>query len=82
MSMRTNCFRCRKPAFAILKIEAMVGETRLKVSGEADEMGICASCMIELAEFFKMRPGDRRNGCCGDDPGIGRDYPLTRQRGL
>jgi hypothetical protein len=39
--------------------EAMVGETRLKVSGEAEETGICSPCMIELADFFKMRYGDR-----------------------
>jgi hypothetical protein len=43
---------------AILKIEVMVGQTRLEVSGDAEETGICSPCMIELADFFRLRPGD------------------------
>ena len=50
-----NCLRCGQPAFAVLKIEAMVDQTRLKVSGVAEETGT-ASGMIELADFFKLRP--------------------------
>jgi hypothetical protein len=56
--MTVNCVRCGQPAIAILKIEVMVGQTRLKVSGDAEETGICSPCMIELAPFFKSRPGD------------------------
>jgi hypothetical protein len=56
--MTVNCVRCGQPAMAILKIEVMVGQTRLKVSADAEETGICSPCMIELADFFKLRPGD------------------------
>ena len=57
--MATNCFRCGQPAFATLKVEATVGETWLKISGEAGETGICAACMIELAKWFES---GRQNG--------------------
>ncbi len=40
------CFRCGRPALAILKIEAAIGETRLKISREAGEAGICAPCIM------------------------------------
>jgi hypothetical protein len=53
--MKANCVRCGAQAFATLKVEATVGETRLAVSGEVDEAGICAACMIGLAEFFNIR---------------------------
>jgi hypothetical protein len=53
-----NCVRCGQPAIAILKIEVMVGQIRLKISEDAEETGICSPCMIELADFFNVRSGD------------------------
>jgi hypothetical protein len=53
IAMTTNCSRCGFPAFATLKVEAAIGETRLIVSGRAGDAGICAACMIGLARFFK-----------------------------
>ena len=44
-------------------IEARIGTTRLKVSGEAGESGICADCMIGLAEWFRW--GENRPECEG-----------------
>jgi hypothetical protein len=70
MDTRTNCFRCGQVAFAILEIEAMVGETRLKISREAEQTGICAPCMIELADFFKLRHADHGNGAGGGNEQI------------
>jgi hypothetical protein len=39
--MTTNCFRCGDPAFATLKVEAAIGDTRLTASGEAADAGMC-----------------------------------------
>ena len=43
MIKTTDCVRCGQAAFAILKIEAMVGQTRLKVSEDA---GLGATCSV------------------------------------
>jgi hypothetical protein len=56
MEMIANCFRCGRSAFATLKIEAAIGATQLKIKGDTRETGICASCMIALADWVK-RPG-------------------------
>ncbi|MGO9467913.1 MAG: hypothetical protein ACLQIB_13680 [Isosphaeraceae bacterium] len=46
-----RCFRCGHPAFATLKVEAMVDNQRLKLAGDARDNAICSPCMIELAEW-------------------------------
>jgi hypothetical protein len=51
--MTLNCFRCSGSAFATLKIEAAIGSTRLRVRGGAAEAGICASCMLGLADWLE-----------------------------
>jgi hypothetical protein len=48
-----NCFRCSGSAFATLKIEAAIGSTLLRVSGGGAEAGICASCMLGLADWLE-----------------------------
>jgi hypothetical protein len=48
------CFRCRQPALATLRIEAVIGRTTLMVSKHAEQPAVCAVCMLELAEWFKM----------------------------
>jgi hypothetical protein len=63
--MTMNCVRCGQPAFAILKIEVMIGETLLKVNEETDETGVCALFMIELSDFFVERHADRRRAYAG-----------------
>ena len=51
--MNPNCFRCGRSAFATITVEAAIGATRLKISGHARETGICAPCMIGLADWLK-----------------------------
>ncbi len=48
------CFRCNRPAFATLNIEATIGTTQLKLSGDAQPAVVCAACMLELAGWFKI----------------------------
>jgi hypothetical protein len=43
----------------------MVGETLLKVSGEADETGIRALFLIELSDFIDVLHADRMRACAG-----------------
>jgi hypothetical protein len=50
--MGETCFRCGRDALATLNIEATIGTTRLKISGDAEPAGICPSCMVALAVFF------------------------------
>ncbi len=50
--MNLSCFRCGEPAFATLNIEAVIGTTPLKVGGGAADTGICAPCMLGLAEWW------------------------------
>ena len=69
--MDTSCCRCgTAPAFATLRLEAMVGETRLAVNGEGDENGICAACMLELAGFFDQADAISRTIPADEDPRI------------
>jgi hypothetical protein len=51
--MNQTCFCCGRPAFATFKVEIAIGPTRLKVTGEAGGMGICAACMIGLADWVE-----------------------------
>jgi hypothetical protein len=51
--MNPKCFRCGRSAFATLKVEAAIGATRLEIRGGGGEMGICAPCMIDLADWLK-----------------------------
>jgi hypothetical protein len=53
--MIATCFCCGSPAFATFKVEVAIGPTRLKITGEAGEAGICAACMIELADWVSDR---------------------------
>ena len=47
------CHRCDAPAYAVLKIEATIGQTQLTVSGEGGAIALCALCMLELKDFFE-----------------------------
>ena len=58
LEMNANCFRCSRPAFATLKVEATIGATRLKVSGTAEPAAVCAACLLELTEFFRASNSD------------------------
>jgi hypothetical protein len=51
--MNPTCFRCGRPGFATLKVEATIGATQIKISGQAAAAGICPSCMVAFAEFVE-----------------------------
>jgi hypothetical protein len=57
MEMPMNCVRCGSSAFTTLKIEAAIGATRLKIKEGAAETGLCAQCVIELAEWLNSGKG-------------------------
>jgi hypothetical protein len=50
--MKPNCLRCGSSALASFTIEAEIGTTQLKISRDADKIGICASCIIGLADWL------------------------------
>ncbi len=50
--MNATCFRCNRPAFATIKIQATIGETTLEVSKHGKREALCAVCVIELADWF------------------------------
>ncbi len=60
--MKAICFRCGDAAFATLKVEARIGSTRLDVSAEAGETGICAQCMLGLDEWLRSGREVAQNG--------------------
>jgi hypothetical protein len=67
--MNATCLRCGNPAFATLKIEATISETRLAVSGDGGESGICAACMVELAQWFTPGHQNGAGADCADSVG-------------
>jgi hypothetical protein len=52
--MELNCVRCGRSAFATLKLEAAIGTTRLKIADCSAETGICATCVIGLADWLMV----------------------------
>jgi hypothetical protein len=52
MEKPMNCVRCGGSAFATLRIEAAIGATRLKIRDDAGQTGLCAPCMIGLADWL------------------------------
>jgi hypothetical protein len=51
--MNLTCFRCGHSAFATLTVEAAIGTARLEISANAAETGICAPCLIGLADWLE-----------------------------
>ena len=50
--MQASCCRCGRPGFATIAFSVMIGATRLEVDGGGAQ-SMCASCVIELDQFFK-----------------------------
>ena len=56
--MREACIKCGRESIATLNIEATIGTTLLKVSGERQQPAVCAHCMLELTKWISTTNDD------------------------